>query len=293
MELVVAGVSFLFSLGSVWYASGVNRAEKDGDALRAYRFEARKRLYEQCEPLLFQLAEAAENARGRIYGIARTCRHDDLKANGDGWLREANGYFFLSTMYRLLAPVAVFQLLRRRLTTVDLNVDRRIKAQYDLSRVLYRSFKDPFKIAEQAPAHTEGDHAEQGLLWGTLDNALEAMTPPDKDGVPRLISFGQFEKLYATEGDSGALHEINYLFVGFHPTTHPVLWRMLIAQLYIYETLLDVHRSNDDELRPIADLREPEQPSLSFTVGKERPLEQRERAEVVAARRYVERRLAA
>lgn len=284
-ELVVAGVSFLFSLGSVWYASRIDREQKDRDAVRTYRFEAQKRLYEQCEPLLFQLAEAAENARGRIHGLARTCRDGHLTEGGEGWLKAAEGYFFLSTLYRLLAPVAVFHMLRRRLTSVDLNVDARIKAQYDLARVLYRSFRDDHDLAEQTPEiDYKIDVRPQGVLWGKLDNALEAMTPPDKDGVPQLVSFGRFEALYK-EPAGDPVRQLAYLLVGFHPATHPVLWRMLLAQTQIYETLLAIHRSHGDD--PSKDLRSPQHAKIAWRSGT------RDRAEVEAAQRYIENRLAA
>ena len=39
---------------------------KERDARRDYEYEAKKRLYEECEPLLFQTVELAENARDRI-----------------------------------------------------------------------------------------------------------------------------------------------------------------------------------------------------------------------------------
>lgn len=286
-ELVVAGFSFLLSLGSVWYASRIDREQKDRDALRAYRFEARKRLYEQCEPLLFQLAEAAENARGRIHGLARSCRDGHLSEDGTGWLHVADGYFFLSTMYRLLAPAAVFHMLRRRLTSVDLGVDVRIKAQYDLARVLYRSFRDDHDLAEQKPLIDYPQaKRQQGVLWGKLDNALEAMTPLDKEGAPQLISFGRFEALYK-EPEGEPLRELGYLLVGFHPKTHPVLWRMLLAQAQIYETLIAIHRSHGDEPELSTDLRGPQHTKIAWRKDGH------DKADVDAARRYIENQLAA
>ncbi len=282
-ELVLAGVAFLCSLGSVWYASTIDRAQKDRDALRTYRFEARKRLYEQCEPVLFQLAEAAELARGRIYGLARTCSHGDLKVDGTGWLEKPGGYFHLSTMYRLFAPISVFRMLRRGLTSVDLSVDARIKALYDLSRVLYRSFRDDHELARQTPPLSYDDEKKaQGVLWGKLDNALEALTPPDKDGAPQLVSFGQFETLYQS---SPPLREVGTLFVGFHPATHQVLWRMLLAQVQIYETLIAIHRSHGDDPVLPNDLRPPQHTQLAWN------RDEHDKREVLAARQYIEGQL--
>ena len=67
-----------------------------------YEYEARKRLYHECEPLVFELLEFAENAGDRIRGLARTARQGDLP----NWL-SANEYYVASTMYYLLAPSAV------------------------------------------------------------------------------------------------------------------------------------------------------------------------------------------
>jgi hypothetical protein len=40
-------------------------------AQRDYEYEARKRLYSELQPLLFQLVEASDNAYWRIQGLAR------------------------------------------------------------------------------------------------------------------------------------------------------------------------------------------------------------------------------
>lgn len=53
----------------------------DRDALRDYEYEARKRLYRECGPILFQLAEQAEAMYYRIIGLAGTARqgnHDSF-----------------------------------------------------------------------------------------------------------------------------------------------------------------------------------------------------------------------
>ncbi|HEY0714780.1 MAG TPA: hypothetical protein VGF45_19015, partial [Polyangia bacterium] len=79
-------------------------------AERAYEFEAKKRLYLECEPLLFQLHLYAEDAVSRIRNLARAGQAGKLGRNG--WL--SNGYYRLSTYYKLLAPLAIFRLMSRR-----------------------------------------------------------------------------------------------------------------------------------------------------------------------------------
>lgn len=56
------------------------KAEKN--ARRDYEYDARKRLYQECEPLLFQLVELSENALSRIFSLARTSRQGSQSKEG-------------------------------------------------------------------------------------------------------------------------------------------------------------------------------------------------------------------
>jgi hypothetical protein len=98
---------------------------------RDYEYEARKRLYHECEPLIFEFLESSQNAFDRIHGLARSARHGNLPS----WLSR-DGYYMASTMYYLLAPVAVYKLMRRRLTVVDLTLDHNIATHYRLAKQL-------------------------------------------------------------------------------------------------------------------------------------------------------------
>ena len=70
--------------------------------------------------MLFELSELAGRALGRIVGLARTAADGDLD-EARSWLNRE--YYRRSTYYRLLAPLAIRQLLRRKLTHLDLIVD--------------------------------------------------------------------------------------------------------------------------------------------------------------------------
>ena len=162
------------------------KAERD--ARRDYEYEARKRLYQECEPLLFQIYELGENALHRVYSLARTARNGNL-APEETWL-DRPGYYMASTIYNLLAPAAVFKLIQRRLTFIDLTVEPHIKAQYYLAKAIYLSFTDSFDLAEahptipynpDAPAWKELRKREPSQYWrqhlpvGRLDVAVEGL----------------------------------------------------------------------------------------------------------------------
>jgi hypothetical protein len=228
------------------------------DARRDYEYEARKRLYQECEPLLFQLYEVSENALHRVYSLARTARQGNLDA-GNSWL-DGPGYYMTSTIYNLLAPVGVFKLIHRRLTFVDLAVEPHIKAQYNLAKAIYVSFTDAFDFARMRPeilydphnskwkqvrAQKPEQYWQQGLPVGRLDVSAEGLLLREQSGVLRLRSFGEFEQEFHNQ--PSALHAsfllVSDIFLNFHPALRPVLWRMLVTQAHIYRALLQIGRS--------------------------------------------------
>lgn len=235
----------------------------------AYEFEARKRLYLECGPLLFQLSEFAERAIGRITGLARTAADGDLEA-GRSWL--VRGYYSRSTYYRLIAPLAVGKLLQKRLTHLDLSLDPAIHWQYTLIKQIANSFTDDFDLAgkntallaingndiiEYDPHHREAEtlrianpvkYWQQGIPRGILDNAVDSLLTRDGDGNEHVMDFREFEqRLEMDTGSavSASFMRIDYLFKDFHPRTRPVLWRILIVQGRLYQALLAARHAGD------------------------------------------------
>jgi hypothetical protein len=252
-------------------------------ARREYELEARKRLYKESEPILFQLHQLCEAADSRISHMPRKVREgwfltkeeylkaiekyeeksptqqkeeEEVLMDRFGWLSFPNHYMF-TTIYRLLAPMATFKMLQDRLTTVDLELDPLIKTIYLLSKHLYyRTFSGESELAEIANIPYET--YDQGIFLGYLENATEELiqhyNEPDK--VQRIKSFGEFNKNYIIEENSTGNNEkkvkppfdrFYYLFEFFHPKTKPVLWRLLIEQVYLYNAIKEVYKIKESD----------------------------------------------
>lgn len=245
------------------------------DARRDYEYEARKRLYAECEPLLFDLYELAVGAMKRVHSLARAARDGNIRTDGTGWLDGGgDAYYLLSTVYKLVSPLVVFKVIQRHLTLIDLSLDNRIREQYLLTRCAYFAFTADFKLAKTDPRlpydpneefGAEGAEAveqkrrdeparycRQGFSVGRLDNAIEALLVADGKGRLRGMSFGEFESAYNDPASSmrKRFQPALDLFVGFHPQTRPVLWRILVTQLHLYRTV--VENSETDFQRPSA-----------------------------------------
>jgi hypothetical protein len=203
----------------------LEEAQAESKARISYNYEARKRLYSVCEPLLFQATEQAVEARTRIRGLAKAARGGQIRPDGSGWLDASEKYFFKSTVYNLLAPMTSFSILQRRLTTIDLSLDTGVRAKYETLKLIFFSFKNDWNLAEWGEQDTvleydrnrtdpgESDrerllrdspqkHAPQGLYRAMLYVVAEAFmscsdapgSTPDAPAAERCLTFGEFQR---------------------------------------------------------------------------------------------------
>jgi hypothetical protein len=222
------------------------------DARTTYEFDARKRLYQECEPILFQLYERSDDALHRIYDLAKKSNNGEFQYNNGGPAEDS--YTIQSTIFRLLSPIAAFKLLQRKLTFVDLKVDNRIRLQYELAKRFYFSFAADEKLSRIEPSihyrpgeptrEEKGKHIPerysniQGIKAGIIDNLANELIKDPEGQRPRLMDFGEFQLAYS---ENEIFLPIRKLFLNFHPKTSPVLWRILIAQAHILDALLKTY----------------------------------------------------
>jgi hypothetical protein len=251
--LIVAIINHFSTRSNQRAIEGMRDAQKDRDAKRDYEYEARKRLYHDCGPILFQLTELSESAYHRIRGLAAAARDGNLRVGPDSFLRDK--YFLLSTLYRFLAPSAALKVLQRRLTSVDLSLDSAIQRQYILARQVFFALGaeftfaklsdvplryEPFdKNADEKARSAPDVYWRQGLPIGVMEVAIEVLLSAEEQGAARVMTYAECEA--ANSKKESRVHkefqEISFLFEDFHPRTRPVLWRMLVTQACLYRVL--------------------------------------------------------
>ena len=235
----------------------LTEAHDESSARRTYEFEARKRLYSELDPLLFQLREQSESALFRIYGLAKSARSGRLVAEGaskgENRLHEGSGSYLPSTLYRFMVPLATYRLCQQRLTAVDLSLDDALRQQYLLAKMLYRSWSDGDEIAEIAvdgrnrlpydPDRKSSDLAvctQQHLSVQKIERIIEALIVQQKlEETPRCATLGEFFRAYESREPTffGAVEPLRALFVAFNPGSRPVLWRLMNVHAYLYAGL--------------------------------------------------------
>ncbi len=273
IALIVSAIGSYIS-----YFFSIKKADKD--ARRDYEYEAKKRLYQECEPILFEFSELSESALKRIYALAKNAREGNL--GPDRYWLSTDHYFIRSTIYRLIAPLAAFKLLQHKLTNIDLKMDYSINIQYILAKILYYTFSSSPDLAKSNPAIfydpdqigtdlslTESDKKQmrekyperffiQGLKVGNLDILSESLiVESGKDA--RIKSFGEFEieflKNKESDPDKKKFEIFITMFSFFHPKTRPVLWRVLITQAFLYKAIMNIRNTENLSLASFDDIK--------------------------------------
>jgi hypothetical protein len=229
-----------------------DKTRGERNAKRDYEYEARKRLYQECGPPLFQLVELSESAFYRITNLAAAAKQGNLEPGQRSYLY--SGYYRISTLYRLLAPSALLKIIQSRLTLIDLSLDRKIWLQYTLTRQSFFAFGDEFLFAslgnsliyepfdKEARTKSKSDPAaywRQGLPLGVIESAIEVLLTTDKEGNKRLMTYAECEAEYNDEKSRvrEQFDAIAFLIHDFHPRTRPVFWRILVTQAVLYYVL--------------------------------------------------------
>jgi hypothetical protein len=237
----------------------LGRQRASDDARLSYEFSARRRLYEELEPLTFQLVDAADSAYVRISDLARAGRDGRLDGP-DGWLADRqDAYFLVSTVYRLTTPMALLRIWHRRLTLIDLSLDYLIAYRYVLGRLLSLTFSEDHFLAASPPAlpynptsagarkHRRPGQEQQGIYIGRVEAAVDAMLVREDERL-RVMTFAEFETGLADTRSELHMRMGPFmdLFTGFHPARRPVAWRILVAQAHLHRALFTTRRPPDE-----------------------------------------------
>jgi hypothetical protein len=276
-SLVVAIVTAVFTRRQSIALKELEAAQAEDNARIAYNYEARKRLYAVCEPLLFQAMEQAEDARSRICSLAKAARTGNLMADGAGWLARSDGYYFKSTVYSLLAPITTFSILQRRLTTIDLGLDETVRAKYEMLKLVFFSFSKDWEIAEYGgdsgkleydrnrtdpgePGREEllrdspQRYAPQGLYRGMIYVVAEALISKAGESAKgsdpalapeRCMTFGEFQR----EWDR-AESELSSP-VASAPDRLPFQSRTQSAMVPVFDSLVELFADFHPERKPV------------------------------------------
>jgi hypothetical protein len=182
-------------------------------AKRAYEWDARKRLYAAIGPLRFQLLLACRALAGRLEALA-----DKERTYGTS----VKGYYGQSTLYRLLRPLAIAELIERQIAYADFAVD---EVAIDILR-FKQSAQRILSGHEVVGDHPDMDwrYQRQHAFMDSIAAAANALIVTDDEEPARPLRFDEFR---GQEFES--FEPFTSLLQDFSVAGKPLLWIRFVA----------------------------------------------------------------
>ena len=202
----------------------------DRSAQREYELEGRKRLYRSIGPLRFQLVLAARDAAKhiKIFGLG-----------GHKYSLEYTNYYGRSTLFRLIRPLALVELIEREITYADFSIDRDAIDLLCFKRRAYSTLSGAGTILHHPNA--DWDYQSQHVFFHSLNTIANSVLVSDEESEPRPLLFHEFEEFLEKEENVDKLHPLPGILGNFDINNTPLFWTRLICYGYLCASLVNIH----------------------------------------------------
>lgn len=196
-------------------------------ARREYELEAKKRLYQAIGPLRFQLLLACRDIAYRIEGHGL----------GKAYEMSSSNFYGRNTIYRILKPLAISELIEGQLAYTDFSVD-----ESALDSLLFKkSCSLAFADGEVLCNHPNIDWSNQNehLFFDTLAEASSVLICKEESSF-RILTFHEFNDQYDDLISNPGLQSISSIIEGFTMSSKPLFWLRLVSFGHICREFLGV-----------------------------------------------------
>ena len=188
-------------------------------AERQYTFEARKRLYSAIGPLRFQLLLACRDLAGRIASRGTAGRED--------YSTSIDGYYGRSTLYRILRPLCLAELIERQIAFADFSVDPGAVDLLRFKKSASQAFSGDLLVAGHPRVNWDGQ--VEHVFADNLTKCASALILSAPPAEPRTRRFNEFESFLADPASRAQIDPFPRLLATMTPATTPLLWLRLAA----------------------------------------------------------------
>jgi hypothetical protein len=184
----------------------------DEAAERQYELEAKRRLYTAIGPLRFQLVLACPELAGRIEARG--------SVRGEQYSTSLDGYYGRSTLYRILRPLCLAELIETQIAFADFSVD---PAALDLLRFKKGAFS-ALSGDVLVAGHPRVDWTRQAehVFVDNISKSANALIVAT-DEQRRAMRFHEFEAFLATDAGFRAITPFPDLLEHLSPAARPLL----------------------------------------------------------------------
>jgi hypothetical protein len=200
----------------------------DRAAEREYALNAKRRLYEAIGPLRFQLLKACRDLAKHVrnYGLSKSTNS-----------LEPDDYYGQSTLFRLIMPLTIVELIERQIAIADFAVD---PSAVDLLRFKKAAFSalqssEPILNHPKADWDNQREHIFHHRLTVIANNTMIR-----NEGVPdRPMMFDEFSKLLSDQRKHERVHPFIRILKDFTIEKKPIFWIRLVFYAYVCAELVN------------------------------------------------------
>ena len=229
-----------------------------------YEYDARKRLYKEVEPIIFAAHLAAASVRARLLPMVERLRCDDISLDSKKNWFAIDAYYLRSTAYRIFLPMVFESILSKRISQYDFALEPLIGRKYmalavfqdiptgdfDLAQIVERKLPyEPYAdVSEKERKAEVAKYKFQGIVRGDVQRFTALMTSTAGEN-PLPLEWYQFEQELENEKSAlaRAFVPIQNTLFNFHPVTHPVVWRAIIAYVLLAEFFIEASEFTIEE----------------------------------------------
>lgn len=193
----------------------------DRAADREYELDARKRLYEVIGPLRFQLLLACRDLSGRILA------HGTRKP----YSMEVESHYGKSTLYRILRPLAIAEIIERKIAYADFSIDKGAVELLRFKKNAFAAFSG-YRLVE-GHSNVYWDEQKQHVFLYSLTRSANSLIVEDKSGRERCMRYDEFEVFLSELDDYSAIRPFPSILKDFTPENKPLFWIRLVGYAYL------------------------------------------------------------
>lgn len=219
-----------------WEGDVKKRVEEylgDRAAARDYEYEARKRLYQAIGPLRFQLIIACRDVANhiKIHGM-----------RGYTYPLEPTNYYGQSTLFRIVRPLALMELIERQIAYADFAVDPQAVELLRFKRSAYSAFSGGDVIASHPDANW--DEETEHVFYHSLNRIANTVLVVDGEKSQRPLMFHEFEEFLGTSKNLSRLEPLPGIFREFSVEKTPIFWVRLVCYGFLCAELVNRQGAN-------------------------------------------------
>lgn len=210
------------------YKAGLSELTAENEARIQYELEAKKRLYNTVGHLRFQLLIASRDVAKHVATLGKKERR---------YPTNIANYYGQSTLYRLIKPIALCEMIERQISLADFSVDADAVALLRFKRSVFAAFSSAEAIGDHPDANWQVQ--EQHIFYHSLSRIAHAIILDEDDGNQVLMPFHTFQEFLRSDGNVQQISPFPELLEDFSLEAKPLLWTRLIFYGFLCAELVN------------------------------------------------------